>query len=82
MRKYNKNSTVTYYGNEFKKSRGYSYTVTAVHKCSNGKYYHDLRSIEKPKQTSLVSNFDKRGFDYDSHSEILHSIEFGDLVKA
>ena len=82
MKKHEKGSRVQYYGKEFKKSLGRTYIVTATHKGDQtGKYYHDLKSVEKPKQTTLVENFDKRGFDYDSHAEILHSIEFGDLVK-
>ena len=87
MKKHEKGTRVQYYGREFKKSLGHTFTVTAVRQSSKdgiptGKYYHDLEAVEKPKKTTTVENFDKRGYDYDSHSEKLHSIEFGDLVKA
>lgn len=82
MKKHEKGSIVTYYGKEYKNSLGHGYIITNVHKGANsGNYYHDLRAINKPKDVSYVSPLAPRTSEDRQHSEVLLSIEYGDLVK-
>jgi len=80
--KHEKNSRVTYYGKEFKNSIGHGYIVSKVYKGEkSGNYYHDLKSINPPKPVKYFSPKYKRTDEDRQHSEVLLSIEYGDLVK-
>ena len=82
MKKHKKRERVQYCGTEFPKSRGHEYFVTKVSKCrETGVYYHDIKAIRKPRPVTYTSPLAPKTDDDKQHSEVLLSIEFGDLVK-
>ena len=66
--RYGKLSHVEYQG-EFRKSRGYTYKVTALFKTREG-YVYDLESVSEPN-----------GFQSEQHAKNLCSVKHGELIR-